>query len=412
MTDLPLLDIPAWAAYGVVLLGGMITAWQNVKRMLADHPGYWLVPGTWLLYLLYVVIPLVLFWFLDYAGVVDDTSFFAALLVGFAYQQIMTGGINAIGTVPGAPARVWQPFQAYAQRLADRIAERQVTRTATAHDRLTGLLSAGGAGRLAALVLEHHPEPGRLVEALDRIEQETAVTPAGASPDEVAEARARRTVDHLLRELRRYVPESWPERLRARGLIDRPDLWRLRHRTADLVSVLVIAAILGAGAVSARVLFTHPAQDRYHAWRLAKRSVTSWDHVRALAWFQEHDPSLAEHADVLTPVVRRLGVADLEPATVRRILQSVALVRRPELDPVLVPHLVTALQTASPESRLVIHGTLLAIAGADYPDAPVDTALAAWVPATTDGVAAVRTRIEAWRRWWADAETQNGPADG
>src|SRR5262249_19681674 len=61
----------------------------------------WLVPNTWLLFGIYVAIPLALFWVMDRIGAVNDTSLFAALLIGLAYPAILAGGFGGLQAPTG-----------------------------------------------------------------------------------------------------------------------------------------------------------------------------------------------------------------------------------------------------------------------------------------------------------------------
>src|SRR3954466_13056693 len=54
----------------------------------------WGMYSTWVVYSVYLVVPLVLFWFLDRTGAISDTSVFSALLVGLAYPAVLSGGTS------------------------------------------------------------------------------------------------------------------------------------------------------------------------------------------------------------------------------------------------------------------------------------------------------------------------------
>jgi hypothetical protein len=278
MDNIPLLDVPAWVAYSVVLIGGLITAWDNVGRLLADHPGYWRYPRTWLLYVLYTLIPIALFWFLDFVDVTEDTSFFAALLVGFAYQQIMTGGINAIA-VPGAPAKVWQPFQAYAAKLADRIGDQQISHAQAVADRLATLLADDiKFDRVLALAAERTSNPVQLTTDLDAIDQNQPAVNQFVDQLVVPGIIRRRKIDRILRELRKELPESWERLLLERGVVTK---WQyaswLQHQKARYTAAAFIGVLIFSAIAALMLFLSHPSQDRYHAWRLMKRGTTSWD---------------------------------------------------------------------------------------------------------------------------------------
>ena len=92
---------PDWdtrLCYLVVLLCGLVSARiQLYKRFVeAKISGAWLVPNTWLVFGIYVFIPIALFWLMDRTSALTDTSLFAALLIGLAYPAILAGGFGGM----------------------------------------------------------------------------------------------------------------------------------------------------------------------------------------------------------------------------------------------------------------------------------------------------------------------------
>lgn len=400
MSDLPVLDAPAWIAYLIVLAAAVITALDNVGKLLAAHPGYWRYFRTWILYFAYVAIPIVLFWLLDQLNIVEDTSVFAAILVGFAYQQIMTAGVSGV-SLPGASAKVWQPFQEYATRLASHIGDQQVAHTQTAADTLGRKLTAAALyQQLFRLVMERTADPAALRKDLDDIDVVNGATTGDA---DVAQ---RRKVERLLKELRKVVPEGWEALLRNRGLVSRREnFFLLNNGLSTLVASAVAVLFAGTLAFGVFGFFTDRSQDRYYAWRLMKKNTTGWDQVRAIQYFRAHDPEkLVLHSHVLLPVVGKLAIPELTAENANRILAALVYLRRTDLDSIMVPSLIATLQTASPEARLRIHHTLREIAAGAYPGVPVDSALAAWVPAVGETATSVERRTYAWLQWWRSVE--------
>ncbi len=117
-------DIPAYYSYLIVALVGGLVAYSTVNDRLASYPDRWSFFATWQLFLAYTAVPVLLFWFLDYSSVVQDTSLLAALLVAVAYQSIFMGSFQNI-PMPGQGANLWTPFQAWVTRINDRIAAKQ-----------------------------------------------------------------------------------------------------------------------------------------------------------------------------------------------------------------------------------------------------------------------------------------------
>ena len=116
-------DVPAFICYLVVLAVGALVARSNVSRILKLIPGHWRFFKTWLLFAAYLLLPITLFWFLDYTSALHDTSLFAALVVAVAYQQIFSGGVQGI-SMPGQSSKLWMPFERWTERVKDGVATR------------------------------------------------------------------------------------------------------------------------------------------------------------------------------------------------------------------------------------------------------------------------------------------------
>jgi hypothetical protein len=66
-------DFPAYTCYAIVLLVGALVAWSAVRSLLSDLDDRLAFGATWLLWLIYTLLPVALFWFLDYTSAVRDT---------------------------------------------------------------------------------------------------------------------------------------------------------------------------------------------------------------------------------------------------------------------------------------------------------------------------------------------------
>lgn len=133
-------DLDAYYCYGIVLLLGAWTGARQISVRLGGIRGIWLAPRTWLLFLAYLGVPVGLFWLLDRAGAINDTSFFAAVLVGVGYERIITGGSETI-QAPGQASRFWTPFLAYADRVAALVREQIARRRSRLDERLIAAIS-------------------------------------------------------------------------------------------------------------------------------------------------------------------------------------------------------------------------------------------------------------------------------
>ena len=118
-------DLDAYYCYAIVLALGIIAAFGQLSKRLTNLPGKWIMVNTWLLFFAYTLLPVVLFWFLDRSNAIHDTSLFAAILIGFGYQKILSGELTSI-RLAGDISTIWQPFSAWADHVADRIRNRIV----------------------------------------------------------------------------------------------------------------------------------------------------------------------------------------------------------------------------------------------------------------------------------------------
>ena len=122
-------DLDAFWCYGVVAVLGALVAIRQINQRLGEREGIWLFGRTWVLFTAYVVVPIALFWMLDRAGAINDTSLFGAVLVGVGYERIITGGNQSV-RLTGDVSQFWTPFLAYADRIGARVAAQSDRRKA------------------------------------------------------------------------------------------------------------------------------------------------------------------------------------------------------------------------------------------------------------------------------------------
>ena len=115
-------DFDAFYCYLIVFLLGLITAIMQINKRLLNYPGKWVTWHTWTLLGAYTLLPVALFWFLDRVNAIHDTSLFAAILIGAGYQQVLSGNLASIRA--GEVSKIWQPFTAWSDYIADRIRDR------------------------------------------------------------------------------------------------------------------------------------------------------------------------------------------------------------------------------------------------------------------------------------------------
>ncbi|HVA48438.1 MAG TPA: hypothetical protein VNH11_18890 [Pirellulales bacterium] len=110
-------DLDVRFCYAIVVLLGVIVAVRQFGTRFPDFVG-WRFPETWVVFLCYVGVPVLLFWYFDRIKAISDTSLFAAVLIGLGYERILSGKLDPLPVIPDA-SKLWQPFIAWSNRVAD-----------------------------------------------------------------------------------------------------------------------------------------------------------------------------------------------------------------------------------------------------------------------------------------------------
>ena len=410
MTGFASPDIPSYLSYAIVLLVGAVVARANVNSLVAEFGNRWAFAGTWWLFLVYLALPVLLFWFLDYTSALQDTSLFAALLVAIGYRQIFAGSVQGI-TMPGQTAALWRPFEAWVTRTNERILTRQKQYKDRFDERVRGSL-AGDAERLQrfeTLVLERSQDPPALTAALAQLR--TDPPPPGA---------AARIVDVLWRNLRTSAPEDYGYLIWRRGLVSWWTYWRwLENGRSKLISVTIVVGVVALALVAALWLTAsgpegknwHSPLLRYHQWRFLKHNATERDRWRS----REHlisqlnavsnDPNRATKQidSILRPLVGELRFRDVSQRQAGDVLQLMIDSHSPAVTAAHMSDLIECLRTQNDTVRLQIHRSLLALQKAEYGKLVLDSGLANWVPAKDESAGDVDARVRQWQEWWHKA---------
>jgi len=125
-------DIEAYWCYLILSGISAAVAATQVRRLLKGLANIWASAGAWLLFAAYTAVPVGLFWLLDRADALHDTSLFAAILIALTYRQILSGSDQGI-VVPGGFAKAWQPFLTWSDNLAAGINSR-IARNTSRYD--------------------------------------------------------------------------------------------------------------------------------------------------------------------------------------------------------------------------------------------------------------------------------------
>jgi len=262
---------PDWNAaycYLLVLVVGAVVAYSRVTRLFNNYPGAWGTVNIWLLLLAYTVVPLVLFWFLDWTNAVHDTSFFAAILVAAGYRQVLSGRLSAI-RMPGEANRFWQPFEAWANWLGDRIRDRIQLNSARYTDQVIHSIQAEPQklNELKRLVLLRVADPQKVQADFDALS--TPDTALLWGQEGVIEKQIRylygslRTVADSDRLMRKANIIGWQQYLWY------AKEWRSKSK-AWLIVAIAAAILLRMGPF----LFSADNRARFYLWRLEKPNAT------------------------------------------------------------------------------------------------------------------------------------------
>jgi hypothetical protein len=398
-------DRPAYFCYLIVIVVGLWVAYGKVNRLMASSVGRWSFLETWLVFGAYAVVPVLLFWFLDFANALHDTSLFAALLVALGYRQILAGEMKGT-SVPGQLSALWSPFEAWANQVRERVFNKNTVRSSRFNEKLRVALAqtperVADLTELAYLVAD---DRAQLVTDLQAIANEPR--PAEIPAPTFEHAQARRRVDRCLQSIRKVSPEDYGFMLRRRGLIDRFQYWvwlgNASTRMWQIVGVIIISVLL---LVLAGFFFRHDNLLRYHHWRFGKSNTTEPDRFRTRTFFNAEIKTAAAASgkkafELIEPMIRMLRYRDIDRRASEDTLSLVLEFRQPKLDAFTIPLLIETLRTENPDVRLRSHQALQRYRNLTYGKPAEDDELAKWVPSKNESAADVEDKIKQYIDWW------------
>lgn len=395
-------DIEAYYCYGIVLVLGAWTAFRQVSLRLGGIQGIWLVPRTWLLFLAYVAVPLGLFWLLDRTGAINDTSFFAAILVGVGYERIITGGSEAL-QAPGEASRFWTPFLAYADSVA-RLVREQIARNQARLD-----------DQLIAEIVEN-PEKYQALEALARsrssdmqnLEAQLAAIDQTAGQRGAADLLERKA--RLLYGILLAIPDSY-YLLYTKKIISPHLYWFSVKRVGKVLQsalvpvVLVVMLVFGFGYLKREGILAD-----YYVWRLGKINTTSHDQYRARRRLLTLiDDKVIDPGEVTRSLVILLRRPGLPMERVDLVLQTMLeSSTRPRSDAELPFRLVESLRSPNVDARAHIHEVLIHLGYACKPPINKDD----WQLPKGDATVPLEELIGKWSAYWRDCRDRTGSPGG
>jgi hypothetical protein len=367
----------------VVLLVGVVIARGAVNKLLDSSYGRWSFGQTWLLFYTQSLIPVVLFWFLDYTSVIHDTSLFAALAVAAGYQQIFAGGIKDI-TLPGQTSKLWQPFEAWRNNVINSIAIRARQRL-DKFDLRVATYCADDPARLATLsktVVQYASDP---------VDLATRTAAADVSTPE----RKLSLAKMLIRELRSVDLAGYGGILNRAALV--PASWYLFRITpgrraswgallGTTVLIFIFFLLLGAAPLSPESDLLGP----YQRWRLTKANASARDRFRTNEYFlgvlsPDADPSVAISGSKVLPAdpdpsvaisssIKELRYRGISPDVVKEFINLASHSKPHWVRNFWLPQFAAGLQNPNLETRARLHAAMLVLVddaalGADLPQA-------------------------------------------
>ena len=401
MSGLTSPDLPAYLCYAIVLVVGALIARARVRTLLT-FSDRWAFGNSWLLFGAHVMVPLTLFWFLDYTSALSDTSLFAALLVATGYSQIMSGGGFQGYAMPGQTSAMWKPFQDWVQGVTDRIA----TKHKHYQDRFAEAARAAigrDADRMACLetlTLRHSTDPAAHKTALDKL-------PDGPNLNF-------QKVNLLWQDLLKSEPDNYGY-LMSREVVGKKRLislwsywWWLGNGRAKVVSA--VFSLIGLTLLLMALGFSTQSTDKdeYYQWRFRKPNASERDRFRSREYLgsvvtttEDRTTTGNRICGAFIPLVDDLGFNGVPPVEAASVLRLIVDFHSPTSDSVVIPALIETLRTENADNRLRINETLLDLQKADFPSSEPDKDLSGWVPKKDESAAAVDARVQSWLKWWA-----------
>lgn len=397
-------DRPAYVCYAIVILVGLWVAHAKVNKLMASSKERWGFLETWLVFGAYAIVPVLLFWLLDFTNALHDTSLFAALLVALGYRQILAGETKGL-SVPGQFSSLWSPFESWANAVRDRIGTKSKIRNDRLYDTLQDILAKDPAREANLRALAYS-----LAEDGPQLTQDLAALSAQPKPPDVPQEafdrlQTRRAVGRCLQSIRRVKPEDYGYVLYREKLIDyfqhRVFLGNFMSHFWQVYGLVVILILLALWTV----VFLQPLSlQEYNLWRFQKANVTERDRFRTHEYLAARIKEMAsekrEPIEIIEPLIRLLRFRDIDRKVAENIISLVLEFRQPGLTEQAVPMLIEALRTENPDVRLRVHQALKDVRSLNYESSTQDKELEAWVPSKNESAGDVEKRIKKYYDWW------------
>ena len=392
-------DIEAYYCYFIVLIVGAIVGVSQIRQRIGQIEGIWSLPRTWWLFALYVAIPVLLFWLLDRTSAINDTSVFAAILVGFGYVGIITGDNQSIRP-PGGASQFWSPFLAYSDRIAAQVRDQDARRRRRIADQIVAEVMMDEARRkaLEELARKYAPDIGALEAQIKTFDDDVKKRGEAAT----AEGKVRTYYNVML-----SVPDAY-DLMREKKIIGAWFYWLdvrgIKSFLRMFVCAVIVVGILILGVWHFLKPNTSEQIANYYIWRLGKANSTANDQFRTrqyLAQFLVRSDSIVRSYVMtrLADLVQRPNLPmERVDLALQIILQNRGQVTSTSPSPMPLT-LVTALRAASVDARTRANEALKFLAESCKAELPAE--LGQWKPSDGDSTAALERQIGRWNEYWA-----------
>lgn len=413
-------DVDARFCYLIVMLAGMLTAVREVDSRLAKIPGAWSDIGAHRLFAFFWVTPVLLFFLLDHAGAINDTSPIAAVVVAVTYATILGGASGQQPLLPSQVTGLWSKLLGDVDKIQAAAQSRMQLRVFDYARGAANEISARPARytKLVALAKRLVGDPAALDKSLADIDAQY--------PADTALATYKK-VEALMRALNSvYVARGLNDEVHVLLRKERLIGWRTYSSFPGeqvggiwrTLSVLLPAAVMAS--LVALSMTDHGNFERsWFEWRLSKANVSLIDLTRTREAMIDRIVRSPEPMAELAAVGRIVREANLPPvrteAAIGILTDGVRQRRdRDRLMPELIATLVVSLRTANLDARNRIHSTLLYLGDSVVKAAPdnKDAAqalveLAKWKPNDKGSISDLAARIDEWRRFFMRLKLAN-----
>ena len=393
-------DFDARWCYLIVLFLGLISArWQLYKRFVdLKISGVWLVPNTWLIFGIYVVTPIALFWLMDRMNALNDTSLFAALLVGFAYPAVLSGGFGGL-KAPAGLQNVFKPIEAFTDSIIKSVIKATARNDAGFEDFVVGRMRSDK--DVYQEVLDLTKSSVTDLQALQKQLKDL---------DSAGDAADAETTDSSLRLERKArviylhlsgTPDFLAKLTKCEDVMKR-QFWKSPiFQTRAVVGLMIF--IFVCGLFAAVYIVNRPSfSSDYYGWRLTKTNSSESDRCRAKENLRRSivDPTIG--VKTYEELTRRLRSPGLPVERVNIILQMLLHARDQKYHHAMVcKDLIDDLRVDSVDARSRVHQTLEYLAKKIDPHFKDDQKeLDGWNPSKGDSVVSLEEWIDRWKAFF------------